>query len=790
MAKEGPLEKLERIAEILVLMNPEDQAAWASLREELQGVAEDLPDGTDPAVLELLGAARVHVDGVVDGERDFQQAAVLLEEVLSTVRSICIEGKSLDVSPLLNAVTRANPPTSPSMPITLPPHIDETIFSEFLSRQEEVLQRFEELVLYLEKEADEEAMAELKRILHTLKGEAALMGLEEVETLCHETEDLLAQQEVPELVDSLLNVKDWLSKAFAWYAGEGSSPDSAGKVLDSSSQLGGEGPADAWGREDLPHEIRDYIRELGERFFTFFEDPANEEKSQALFKSFHRLKGTAGWVSLPQVEALAKEGGSRLRKSASGGQPLEDGAMEKIRQAVEQLSQLAGVEISAERIEAIEGGGRGNLTPESQDDTEDEMVLAEAQEEESKHSWINVRETLMIDAERLDRLVDVIGELVIKESMVCQSPELRQQASPALEKQLAELDKTTRELQEIGTTLRMIPLRSTFQKMARLVREQAKKAGKLVDFKLEGEDTELDKTVVDRIGDPLVHLLRNAVDHGIEDSAEERIEAGKNEVGSVTLRAFHKGGNIYIEVEDDGRGLDKEALLSKGKAMGLVGDRDTMADREIFGLIFEPGFSTAQRVTDVSGRGVGMDVVRRRIEGLRGQVDVRSSPGEGSVLTVQLPLTLAIIDGMVVRVGGQRYIIPLLSIVRSIRPTPDQLSTVLGRSSLLEVHDQVVPLLVLADLFDVEEAVRDPQRGIVVLVEDEGRQIGLLTDGLLGQQQIVMKSLGDEIQRVQGISGGAIMPDGRVGLIVDVAGLVRLANQEKLGTEEVMIRGI
>jgi two-component system chemotaxis sensor kinase CheA len=321
----------------------------------------------------------------------------------------------------------------------------------------------------------------------------------------------------------------------------------------------------------------------------------------------------------------------------------------------------------------------------------------------------------------------------------------------------------------------MVPVKPTFQKMARLVRDLAKKSGKKVEFVMSGEDTELDKTVVDNIGDPLIHMIRNSVDHGIEENPRKRLEAGKDEVGHVHLRAYHKGGNIYIEVQDDGRGLDRAAILAKAIERGLIREGENVSDREIYNQIFHPGFSTAKRITDVSGRGVGMDVVKRSIEGLRGQVDIMSEPGMGTIFTIRLPLTLAIIDGMVIRVGKDRYIVPTLSVVQSIRPDAGNLSSVLNRGAMLSVQDRLIPLFQVARLFDIEGAVEDPLTGTVVVVEDNGKQTGLLVDELLGQQQIVIKPLGDLLQGTPGLSGGAIMPDGKVGLILDVAGLVRLA---------------
>jgi two-component system chemotaxis sensor kinase CheA len=389
---------------------------------------------------------------------------------------------------------------------------------------------------------------------------------------------------------------------------------------------------------------------------------------------------------------------------------------------------------------------------------------------------VKVKEAVRVDAERLDRLIETIGEMVIAESMVSQNPEVRENISVRLAKDLDHLDKISRELQEIGMSLRMVPVRPVFQKMARLVRDLAKKTGRKVEFVMTGEDTELDKNVVDKIGDPLVHMVRNAVDHGLETSSEERTAAGKPPVGRIELRAFHKGGNICIEIEDDGRGLPRDKILAKAVERGLVREGEPLSDREIHNLIFEPGFSTAKQVTDISGRGVGMDVVRRNIEELRGTCEITSEQGKGSRFQIRLPLTLAIIEGMVISCGGEHYIVPTLSVVRLVRPTAGDISHVFDRGEMLAFEDQHLPLFRLGQLFGVP-AKTDPEEAVVVVVEEEGRKIGLLADDLLGQQSIVIKSLGEAMQDTEGVAGGAIMSDGNVALILDVAGLIRVAHK-------------
>jgi two-component system chemotaxis sensor kinase CheA len=402
---------------------------------------------------------------------------------------------------------------------------------------------------------------------------------------------------------------------------------------------------------------------------------------------------------------------------------------------------------------------------------------------EAQQHAIAVHEVVRVDAQRLDRIVDNIGELVIAVSMVRQSVLLGGDGAD-LGRQLGHLDKITRELQEMGTSLRMVPVRPVFQKMARLARDVAKKIGKQVEFVTFGDDTELDKAVVDRISDPLVHMVRNAIDHGLESDPVDRHKLGKAEVGRVELRAFHKAGNIHIEISDDGRGLDREAIRRKAIERGIIADSEILTDREIFALIFQPGFSTAKQVTDVSGRGVGMDVVKRNIEALRGRVEVQSEMGRGSCFSISLPLTLAIIDGMVIRVGQERYIVPTLSIVTSLRPEPASICTVLKRGEMLSFQDELIPLVRVHEIFDIPHGDRDDRNIIVVIIENEGRKTGLVIDELIGQQQIVIKSLGESLRGMPGITGGAIMPDGRVGLILDVGGLVKLSHAARPSLHE------
>jgi len=392
-----------------------------------------------------------------------------------------------------------------------------------------------------------------------------------------------------------------------------------------------------------------------------------------------------------------------------------------------------------------------------------------------------IESSVRVSTDRLDRLIDMVGELVIAHSMVAQDAVVMHANHYDLLKKVNHTTKIVRTLQDLCMSMRMIPLKATFQKMARLVRDVARKVGKNVVFLTEGEDTEIDRNLVDVINDPLVHMVRNAVDHGIE-SPEIRLKVGKPEQGTVKLSAYHAAGNVVVEISDDGKGLDKALILKKAIEKGMIPENAVLSDREIYNLILEPGFSTAAVVTDVSGRGVGMDVVKKNIESLRGQVEISSELGKGSVFRMKLPLTLAIIDGMVVRAGEETYVIPTASIVRSIKPDATEISTVLKQGNVLKLQNELIPLFRLTDLYRIASS-SNPEDELIVIVEDEQNKVGFVIDELIGRQQVVIKSLGEAMQQIPGISGGAIMPDGRVGLILDVAGLIKLAVTDKgMGT--------
>ncbi|MFK7986603.1 MAG: chemotaxis protein CheA [Sandaracinaceae bacterium] len=377
-----------------------------------------------------------------------------------------------------------------------------------------------------------------------------------------------------------------------------------------------------------------------------------------------------------------------------------------------------------------------------------------------------------VRTDRLDGLLDSVGELVISHAMLADDPTLSATMNPELARRISHAGKIVRELQDLSMSLRMVPLRGMFQKMGRVVRDVAQKRGKRVKLVTAGEDTELDRSLVDILSEPLIHMVRNAVDHGVE-SPEERAESGKDEVGTITLSASQQGGYVIVELSDDGKGLDRDRILQKAIKQGVVSPDRQLSDQEVMQLIFSAGLSTVDKVTDISGRGVGMDVVRQSIEALKGQITIKSEVGTGTRFIISLPLTLAITDGMVVRVGSERFIVPTLSISVIFQPSRNALTRIGQCGEVVRLRGQSLPLVRLHELFRIQGAQVDPAQALIVALDDGNDAYALLVDELLGKQQVVNKGLGDGIGHVPGVSGGAILADGRVGLILDPSGIVR-----------------
>jgi two-component system chemotaxis sensor kinase CheA len=380
--------------------------------------------------------------------------------------------------------------------------------------------------------------------------------------------------------------------------------------------------------------------------------------------------------------------------------------------------------------------------------------------------------SIRVSIEKIDELLNSVGELVITQSVCSQlAASLEGRRADDLRNALVQFERHMRALQESVMRVRMLPIASIFNRFPRMIRDLGQRLGKKLELRMSGEHTELDKTVLEKIGDPLVHLVRNSVDHGIE-LPEARRAAGKDEQGTISLHAYHKGGNVIVEVSDDGAGLNRDRILSKARERGLVGADEELSEDKILNLIFAPGFSTAEVVSDVSGRGVGMDVVRRNINEIGGHVQLYSTPGKGSTVRIRLPLTLAILDGQLARVGQEIYIVPIVSIVETIQIKREQINSLAGKAELLRLRDEYIPIVRIYELFGTQADHTELVNGLLMIVEADGKRVGLFVDELLSQQQVVIKSLESNFRQVTALAGATMLGDGRVALILDIPGVI------------------
>lgn len=384
----------------------------------------------------------------------------------------------------------------------------------------------------------------------------------------------------------------------------------------------------------------------------------------------------------------------------------------------------------------------------------------------------SAKSTIRIDTQKLDELFDSVGELVIAQNFIAQNEKIHSIEDESILRAIERLSKITRRMQEKVMSLRMVAIRDTFDKMKRVVRDASKKTGKSVNFVIQGEETEIDKTMVDSLSDPLIHIIRNAIDHGLECSGEDRVSCGKAVEGTITLKASHKSGNIVVSVRDDGRGINAEKVLQRAIERGIVTSGDNLSESQIYSLIMQPGFSTAEVISDLSGRGVGLDVVKTAIEKLRGRIEIESKSGEGSTVSLILPLTLAIIDGMLARCADEIYIIPTLSVAESFRPDESIVHLLKGRGEFVSLRGEHIPIVRLSTIFGLKTKQIPPWEGILVCVETENGRVAIMVDELLGRQQVVIKTLGESLSRIKEISGGAILGNGDIALILNIDALM------------------
>ncbi len=683
----------------------------------------------------------------------------------------------------------------------------ESFFTESAEHVETMETGFLELE---ERPEDLDLLNRIFRAAHSVKGNAGMFNFTAIAELTHKMEnvlDLMRNEEIPvtpHSVDVLLRSLDGLKSLLDEAQGEGEADQETIKALEKELQAcqdgdnGSEATAAPLSADEpvAPQEAAwrlikiDWVPlpELFQRGL----DPAQ------LFKELHELgmiKNLEVQVDkIPALESMDPE-----RCYLSWNIELEtDVTIDKVEAVfdfVRDGSELTITDCAPKQTEPYKRVGdilveEGIVTPgEVSDGLAKQKPLGEILVEEKKVTPQQVDKALQkqkqqkkgeaasirVDTEKIDKLINLVGELVITQSMITDLGEkFTIDQLPVLQERIVQLERNTRELQERVMSVRMMPIGSAFHRFPRLVRDLAGKSGKQIQLVMSGEETELDKTLIEAIGDPLTHLVRNSADHGLE-GPEERVAAGKPERGTVRLHAFHDGGNICIAVEDDGRGLNRDKIVSKAVERGLIADGSTMNDEDVYQLIFRAGFSTADTITDVSGRGVGMDVVKRNIEGLGGSVSIQSTPGKGSKLTLKLPLTLAIIDGMTVRVGEDNYIIPLITVTESIRPKASDLQRVVGKGEVVNLRGEWVPLVRLYEAFSLTPEYTDPVEALLVIVEVENRRIAVLVDELTGQQQVVIKTLEQNYRKIEGISGATILGDGQVALILDVPGLAQLA---------------
>jgi two-component system, chemotaxis family, sensor kinase CheA len=551
---------------------------------------------------------------------------------------------------------------------------------------------------------------------------------------------------------------------------------------------------------DFISEAMEHLEAIELHIVSLEQSPHDKEHINTVFRAFHTIKGVSGFLNLQKINKFSHAVETLLDEARNEKLAITNETIDFILEAVDLLKNMIcdlkgpdrpdpsrfDIEPHLARMKRLrEGEGLDSSEAGKQPLGETASTKGIVSEASPKRVIDTLREqkkgepslsgaTVKVDIQKLDNLIDMVGELVIAQSLVQQNPVFLTINDQKLSRDVAHLKRITTELQKTSMSLRMISVRQTFQKMVRVVRDLCSKSGKKADLVLSGEDTEIDRGMVDALYDPLVHMMRNAVDHGIEES-EKRKEHGKAETGRIDLRAYQKGGHIIIEIEDDGQGLDRARILQKARQKGLISSDNGLNEHQIDNLIFEPGFSTADKVTDVSGRGVGMDVVKQAFEKLKGKVEIFSTVGTGCRFVMLVPLTLAIVDGIQVRVGEEHYIIPAVFIKETLRPAREDIVQIHNKEEVVKVRNSLLPIVRLHNLFRVIPQKKDPWDALIVVAECNGQQKGLMIDDLIGKQEVVIKNLGETLEGVKGLSGATILGDGRVGLILDVHGVFEIA---------------
>ena len=717
-----PQPSLDELAMLLMQLDPADDVGARRFSEAMRESADTSANLAPPSIIAVLKCTDA-VENCAASEREavLVAAGTLLEAWMRGDPLAWTVAPAGGAAPAAGAPSPAAAPAAPSAPAdvpeTLPDDVDLDLLRDFINESRDMLVGAEAALLQLETDPDnDEAVNTVFRAFHTVKGTAAFLGLGRLSAFAHHAESLLSQ------------VRD--------------------RVIAYSAHTA-----------DLSLQSADMLRE----FLDAVEIATDGSP-------LHEPEGVRDLT----VTLEAADAGKAPVAAAVDESPLPAARLGDI--LVDR-----GV-VSRDTLEAVHAGSPA--TPLGQALVEHSAAplkdVAQALRQQAQQQKPGLQEassaadSIRVRTDRLDKLIDMVGELVIAQAMIGADEVVMQVGHQGLSRKVSMAGKIVRDLQDLSMSMRMVPLKPVFQKLARLVRDLSQKSGKAVEFQTHGEDTELDRNMVDAIADPLVHMVRNSLDHGLEAPAE-RTAAGKRPAGVLRLSAFHAGGAVVVELHDDGRGLNRDKIVAKAIAKGLIDSGKQLSDHDVFGLIFAPGFSTADQVTDISGRGVGMDVVRRNIEGIRGTIEISSAAGEGTTFRLRLPLTLAITDGMLVRVGHERYIVPTTSIQLSFRPSREQICTVAGKGELVVLRGETLPIVRLHRLFNVPDAREQFDESLLMLVGDGDKRVALMVDDLLGQHQVVAKSLGEGIGRIDGLSGGAILGDGRVGLILDVGQIVQLS---------------
>jgi two-component system chemotaxis sensor kinase CheA len=585
---------------------------------------------------------------------------------------------------------------------------------------------------------------------------------------------------------------------------------------------------------DFITESREHLGAIEKHMLTLEKNPDEKEAVHAVFRGFHTIKGLAGFLEFMPIRDVAHDVETLLDLARNGKLTIGGSVVDVVLESVDYLKQALEVvegtltgdssgvmgdnrQLLVRLQEFINGTSEraipvettpalaqlsvtlqaANALPANTDpkpvtappaepvkaahppepeapaiaDSATDSSAKEPAEAKAK-SGEAVAAVIRVQTAKLDSLMDMVGEMVITQSLIHHNPALASVQNPKLLADLSQLARITSEVQRTTMAMRMMTVGTVFQRSSRMVRDLSRKTKKKIELQISGEETEVDKTIAEELTDPLLHMVRNACDHGVE-TPDERVATGKNPVARIKLAAYHQGGQIVIEISDDGRGLDREKIMAKAVQKGLIEPHANLSEQEVFALIFEPGFSTAAQITDLSGRGVGMDVVRRNIQKLRGRIDIQSKVGQGTTFFLKLPLTLAIIEGLVVAVGQHRYIVPIFSVRELISPKPETISTVHGRNEMAMIRNHVLPIIRLARRFNVTPKSEDLGEGLLIVTEYQEQHFCLAVDEVLGKQEVVIKSLGESLKNIPGIAGGAILGDGRVGLILDLEGVFR-----------------